>query len=38
MIQYIIVGVIFIASIFFIIKKFVFKPKKNCGGADCGCK
>ena len=44
MTQYIIVGLIMLACVFFLLRKFVFKPKKRdcnsgcgkCGGCDEG--
>lgn len=39
MIQYIIVGILFLAAIFFMVYKFVLPNKKsNCGDGNCGCK
>lgn len=39
MIQYIIVGVLFVVAIFFMIYKLVAKPKnRHCGDGQCGCK
>jgi hypothetical protein len=39
MIQYIIVGILFVAAIFFMVYKFVRTTKKsNCGEGNCGCK
>jgi len=39
MIQYIIVGILFLAAILFMVYKFVpSSKKKNCGGGSCGCK
>jgi len=36
MTQYIIVGVIILASVFFLLRKFVFKPKKRDCSSGCG--
>jgi len=39
MIQYIIVGILFLAAILFMVYKFVLSNKKNnCGDDSCGCK
>jgi hypothetical protein len=39
MIQYIIVGILFLAAIFFMVYKLVSSNKKsNCGDGNCGCK
>jgi len=39
MIQYIIVGILFLAAIFFMVFKLVSSPKKrHCGDEHCGCK
>ncbi|MFZ4799372.1 MAG: FeoB-associated Cys-rich membrane protein [Bacteroidia bacterium] len=39
MIQYIIVGILFLAAILFLVYKFVLSSKKkNCGDESCGCK
>lgn len=38
MIQYIIVGILFLAAIFFMVYKLVpSSKKKNCGDGNCGC-
>ena len=36
MTQYIIVGVIMLACVFFLLRKFVFKPKKRDRSSGCG--
>ena len=36
MTQYIIVGLIMLACIFFLLRKFVFKPKKRDCSSGCG--
>lgn len=39
MIQYIIVGILFVAAVFFMVYKMVNATKKsNCGEGNCGCK
>ncbi len=39
MIQYIIVGILFVAAIFFMVYKLVSAPKnRHCGDGNCGCK
>ena len=36
MTQYIIVGLIMLACVFFLLRKFVFKPKKRDCSSGCG--
>ncbi|MCF8429541.1 MAG: FeoB-associated Cys-rich membrane protein [Bacteroidia bacterium] len=39
MIQYIIVGILFLVAIFFMVYKLVSSSKKrHCGDDHCGCK
>jgi len=38
MIQEIIIYIALALAVYFILRKFIFKPKnKNCGGSNCGC-